>query len=84
MTEWATLGKIFIVAGLCVALVGLLLLVADRLPGLPHLLGWFGRLPGDITIRRENFSFSFPFTTSILLSILVSLLFYLVAWIIRR
>ncbi len=36
-----------------------------------------GKLPGDIVIKRENFTFYFPLATSILLSIVLSLLFYL-------
>ncbi len=39
-----------------------------------------GRLPGDLLIRRENFTFYFPITTSILLSLLLSLLI----WLLRR
>ncbi len=69
---------------LCVVLVGLLLLVADRVPGIGNLLGWFGKLPGDISIRRDNFSFSFPIVTSLLLSVILSLVFYLITWIFRR
>ena len=83
MAEWGSLGKVFIGVGLCVALVGLLL-VADRVPGVGNLLGWFGKLPGDISIRRDNFSFSFPLATSLLLSVILSLVFYLIAWIFRR
>jgi hypothetical protein len=37
----------------------------------------FGRLPGDIVVRRSNFSFYFPLATSIVLSILLTLLFAL-------
>ena len=84
MAEWESLGKVFIGIGLCVALVGLLLLMADRVSGVGHLLGWFGKLPGDISIRRENFSFSFPLATSLLLSIIFSLVFYCITWIFRR
>lgn len=84
MAEWGSLGKVLIGVGLCVALIGLLLLIADRVPGVGNLLGWFGRLPGDISIRRENFSFSFPLATSLLLSIILSLIFYLVIWLFRR
>lgn len=83
MAEWGSLGKVFIGVGLCVAVVGLLL-IADRVPGIGNLLGWFGKLPGDISIRRDNFSFSFPLATSLLLSILLSLVFYLITWIFRR
>ncbi|WP_197745206.1 DUF2905 domain-containing protein [Candidatus Nitrosacidococcus tergens] len=39
-----------------------------------------GQLPGDIVIKRENFSFYFPITTSILISIIISLVF----WLFRR
>jgi hypothetical protein len=37
----------------------------------------FGRLPGDIVVRRGNFSFYFPLTTSIILSVVLTLLFAL-------
>lgn len=84
MAEWGSLGKVFIGVGLCVALLGLLLVIADRIPGIGSLLGWFGKLPGDISIRRDNFSFSFPIVTSLLLSILLSLIFYLITWMFRR
>ena len=84
MTERGSLGKVFIGVGLCVALVGLLLLLVDRVPGVGSLLGWLGKLPGDISIRRDNFSFSLPLATSLLLSIILSLVFYLISWIFRR
>ncbi|MEQ1563804.1 MAG: DUF2905 domain-containing protein [Nitrospiraceae bacterium] len=84
MAEWGSLGKVFIGVGLCVALFGLLLVLADRIPGFGNLLGWVGKLPGDISIRRDNFSFSFPLATSLLLSIILSLVFFLVSWIFRR
>ena len=84
MTEWGILGKIFIGVGACVVLAGLLMLVADRIPGVGSMLGWFGKPPGDISIRRDNFSFSFPIVTSLLLSVILSLLLYLITWIFRR
>ncbi|MBA5865341.1 MAG: DUF2905 family protein [Nitrospira sp. CR1.3] len=84
MTEWGTLGKIFLGIGSLIALVGLLLLLADRIPGAGNLLGWFGRLPGDISVKRDNFSFYFPLGTSLLLSVILSLLFYFLSWIFRR
>lgn len=84
MIEWGSLGKVFIGIGLCVVVVGLLLLAADRVPGVANLLGWFGRLPGDISIRRDNFSVSFPLATSLLISVILSLVFYLITWIVRR
>ncbi|MBI5317682.1 MAG: DUF2905 domain-containing protein [Nitrospirae bacterium] len=84
MTEWGILGKIFIGVGACVVLAGLLMLVADRIPGVGSMLGWFGKLPGDISIRRDNFSFSFPIVTSLLLSVILSLVLCLITWIFRR
>jgi hypothetical protein len=58
-------GKTLVFVGLGIAALGLLVML-----GVP-----FGRLPGDIQMRRGNFSFYFPLTTSILLSILLTLIF---------
>jgi hypothetical protein len=60
-------GKALLLIGLAIAAVGLVMML-----GLP-----IGRLPGDIVVRRDNFSFYFPLTTSIILSILLTLLFAL-------
>lgn len=84
MPEWETFGKILIGVGLGIVVLGLLLLLVDRIPGLGDLFGWFGKLPGDISIKRENFSFYFPIGTSIALSIFLSLLFYFIGWLFRR
>ena len=66
-----SMGKFIIIAGLVITAVGLIVYFSDRLPGI-------GRLPGDIVIKRENFSFYFPLGTSILLSVIVSLILYLI------
>ncbi len=84
MTDWGGLGKFFIGMGVAVAVVGGLLLLADRIPGVSQLFSWMGKLPGDISIKRDNFSLFFPLGTSIVLSVLLSLLFYLLSWIFRR
>jgi hypothetical protein len=84
MTEWGSLGKLFIGIGAVIALAGGLFLLADRVPGAGQLFGWFGRLPGDISIKRENFSLFIPLGTSLVLSVALSLLFYLVSWVFRR
>ena len=65
-----SLGKMLIVFGVILILVGGLLLLGGKLP-------FLGRLPGDIVIRRERWSFYFPLTTSIVISILLTLLFSL-------
>ena len=57
-------------------LIGLVLLVAGiAWPWLSRLP--FGRLPGDFSVERENFSFFFPLATSIVVSIVISLLIWL-------
>lgn len=66
------MSRFLIVLGIIILLVGL------AWPWLSKL--GLGRLPGDIIIRRENFSFYFPIVTSLLLSIVLSALF----WIFRR
>jgi hypothetical protein len=65
-----SLAKLLIVFGVVLAVLGGLLLVAGKIP-------FIGRLPGDFIIRRENWSFYFPLTTSILVSLLLTLLFSL-------
>lgn len=65
-----SLGKMLILFGVVLALLGGLLLLAGKIP-------FLGRLPGDIVIRREHWSFYLPLTTSIVISILLTLLFRL-------
>lgn len=57
------MGKLLIVVGLVIAAVGLLMVLGAPL----------GRLPGDITIRRGNATFSFPIVTCIVVSVLLTL-----------
>ncbi len=66
-------GKLLIIAGLVLIAAGLFLSFGGRIP-------FLGRLPGDIRIERENFSFYFPLATSILVSLLLTFLF----WLFRR
>jgi len=67
MGEFQGLARWLILFGSLLVLFGVLLLLVTRIPGL-------GRLPGDIVWRRENFTFYFPLTTSLLLSLLLTLL----------
>ena len=64
------IGKMLIVIGLVVAAVGLLFMLSDKIP-------WLGRLPGDIIVRKKNYTFYFPLATCIVVSIVLSLLFWL-------
>jgi hypothetical protein len=72
--DLGSFGKIFLAVGGLLILIGALLVLGDRVPG----LGMLGRLPGDIFIKRDNFSFYFPITTSILISIVLSMVLWLV------
>jgi DUF2905 family protein len=58
------MGKLLFIGGLVIAGIGLLMMA-----GIP-----FGRLPGDIVIRKGSGTFYFPLATSILLSIILTLL----------
>ncbi len=73
MSPFESLGKMLILMGLLIVLMGLLLLFGSKLP-FP-----LGKLPGDIVIKRGNFTFYFPLATclilSVLLTIILSLLF---------
>jgi len=71
--DWSGLGKLLLLAGGLLVLLGAALVLAGKWPG---GLGWLGRLPGDILIKREHFTFYFPLATSILISVIVSLAFY--------
>lgn len=82
--EWTTLGKVLIGIGCGIVVLGVLLVALDRIPGFGDSLSWLGKLPGDISIKRENVSFYFPIATSIILSVLLSLLFYILGWLFRR
>jgi hypothetical protein len=63
------MSRALILIGLAIVIVGLLW------PWLSKL--GLGRLPGDIVVRRENFTFYFPVVTSLLLSVGASLLLWL-------
>ena len=63
------MSRTLILIGLCIVAIGLFWPWLSKLP--------LGQLPGDIAIRRENFSFYFPITTKILLSVLNSGLLWL-------
>jgi hypothetical protein len=66
------LGKMLLMLGGVIFLVGAALLLAGRF-NLP-----LGRLPGDIAYRGKNTAFYFPVTTCILISVVLSLIFWLV------
>ena len=62
------MGKTLVLVGLGIAVVGLVVML-----GVP-----LGRLPGDIVVRRDHFSFYFPITTALIVSIILTFLLALV------
>ena len=61
-------GKWIILAGIIIVVIGILIyFFSDK-------LNWLGKLPGDIRIEKENFSFYFPITTMIIISVVLTLL----------
>ncbi len=72
MNGFGSLGRMLLGLGVLLVVVGALLLVAERFPGLR-----VGRLPGDIRVERGHFRFYFPLATSILLSLVLTLLLWL-------
>jgi hypothetical protein len=67
------LGKALIGIGIALVVIGALFWLGDKLP-------WFGRLPGDIDIKREHFRFYFPVTTCLFVSVVITLFF----WLLRK
>jgi len=65
----AELGKILVIVGVVLVVLGLLLSSKFQIP-------WLGRLPGDLSIQRGNFHFYFPLATSILISLILTAILY--------
>ena len=61
------LGRMLMIAGGVLLVLGVIFTLGGRLP-------WLGRLPGDIAIERENVRFYFPLATSIVISIILTLI----------
>jgi hypothetical protein len=64
------MGKLLIIVGIVCIAIGLFITYGPKIP-------FLGKLPGDISVEKENFKFYFPLTTSIIVSVLISLLIYL-------
>ncbi|TXJ12080.1 DUF2905 domain-containing protein [Brachyspira aalborgi] len=65
-------AKLLIAVGIIAVIVDVLMLLNIKIP--------FGKLPGDIVIKKENFTFAFPIVTCIIASIILSF----VMWIISK
>jgi hypothetical protein len=67
------LGKLIFFVGVAIAVVGLLMWMGVG-------RGWFGKLPGDISYSRGNFSFYFPLVTCLIISVVLTL----IMWLMRK
>ena len=65
------MGKILIIIGIVIVIIGLILYFFDKIP-------FIGKLPGDIIIKKKDFTFYFPIMTSILLSVILTLILFLI------
>lgn len=65
------LGKILIGVGLMIVLAGIVLMLVDKIPPI-------GKLPGDIVVRKKNFTFYFPITTLLILNLALWLIIWLI------
>jgi len=64
-------GKLLVILGVVVLTLGLLLMFSDRLPML-------FKLPGDIIIRKKNFTFYFPITSLIIMNLILFLVLFII------
>jgi len=67
MSPLEGLGKILILFGIILVVIGLGMAFIPKIP-------FLGKLPGDLYIKRNNFSFYFPIVTCLLLSLILSIL----------
>jgi hypothetical protein len=63
------LGKLLIFAGIVMLVLGVLFYWNDKIP-------WLGKLPGDILVKKKNFTFYFPIVTCLVISLILTLLFF--------
>ena len=63
-----SMGKTLIILGVILIVIGLAFTYGPKIP-------WLGKLPGDISIKKDNFCFYFPITTSIIISIILTIRF---------
>ena len=69
--DWPPLGRILIAFGIVLILAGSAVLLAPKVP-------WLGRLPGDVLIQRDRFTFYVPLASCLLASLVVSLVLWLI------
>jgi len=77
MVGFEGLGKILIIVGIVIVVLGLLLAFGARIP-------LIGKLPGDILIKKDGISFYFPIVTFLILSVILTLIINLILRLIGK
>jgi hypothetical protein len=70
-------GKILLIIGSIIVVIGLLLLFGQHIP-------FFGKLPGDIYIKKDNWSLYFPIVTFLIISILLTIVVNIILFFLRK
>ena len=69
MSDLSGVGRLLVVSGIALAVLGIALIVVPQVPGLHRL----GRLPGDVIIERGSFSLFIPIVSSIVISVVLTI-----------
>jgi hypothetical protein len=65
------MGKVLLITGIFIAILGLLFIFREHIP-------FLGKLPGDITLKKDNFTLYFPFISMLLFSLVLTLIINLI------
>jgi hypothetical protein len=71
------IGKILLIVGGIIVILGLILIFSQHIP-------FLGKLPGDIFVKRDGFSFYFPIVTFLVLSLLISIVVNVIIYFMKR
>ena len=71
------LGKILLICGGVIIVIGLLLVFSQYIP-------FFGKLPGDIFVKKDNFSFYFPIVTFLIISIILTIIINVIIYFFKK
>lgn len=71
------IGKILLVVGGIIIVLGLILVFSQHIP-------FFGKLPGDIFIKKDGFSFYFPVVSFLVLSVLITIIINIILYLLSR
>lgn len=73
--DW--IGKILIIIGGIILIAGIILIISPHIP-------FLGKLPGDIFIKKENYSFYFPLVTFLILSIVLTIIINVILYFLNK